>query len=130
MLSFYQSTTPRSFIQHLDGNTDAVLPMLVDEVGIDGYHAIEPTAGMDIGRLKAEYGSRLALLGNLDCGGVLVTGTPEEVRQETRELIRAAAPGGGFVLASSNAIHDAIPMENLQAMLDAHREYGTYPIRA
>ncbi len=119
----------KPYIQHLDGNTEAVLTALVDEVGIDGYHAIEPTAGMDIGRLKKKYGGQLTLLGNLDCGGVLMDGTPGEVRQETRGLIRAAAPGGGFVLSSSNAIHDAIPMENLQAMLEAAREFGTYPVR-
>ena len=116
------------FIQHLDGNTETVLPILVDEVGIDGYHSIEPTAGMDIAKVKREYGDRITLLGNIDCGDVLVNGTPEQIREATRAVIRAAAPGGGFVLASSNAIHDAIAMENLQAMLETGREYGTYPI--
>lgn len=119
----------KPFIQHLDGNTESVLGLLIDEVGIDGYHSIEPTAGMDIARLKKEYGDRIALLGNIDCGGVLVSGTPAQVREETKEIIGAAAPGGGFVLASSNAIHDAVPMENLGAMLAAGREWGRYPIR-
>jgi hypothetical protein len=118
----------KPFIQHLDGNTEAVLPMLINEVGIDGYHSIEPSAGMDIAEVKREYGDRITLLGNIDCGGVLVNGTPEQVQEATRAVIRAAAPGGGFVLASSNAIHDAIPMENLEAMLDTAREEGTYPI--
>ena len=119
----------KPFIQHLDGNTESVLPILIDEVGIDGYHAIEPTAGMDIASIKKQYGDRISLLGNIDCGGVLVGGTPAQVRDKTREIIRAAAAGGGFVLASSNAIHDAIPMENLDAMLEAAREYGVYPMR-
>lgn len=118
----------KPFIKHLDGNTESILPILVDEVGIDGYHSIEPTAGMDIARLKEQYGERLSLWGNIDCGGVLVNGTPEQVRQSVRETIHVAAPGGGFVLASSNAIHDGIPMENLQAMFKAAQEYGAYPI--
>ena len=83
---------------------------------------------MDIARLKREYGHRITLLGNIDCGGILVNGTPEQVREETKHIIRVAAPGGGFVLASSGAITDATPMGNLQAMLEAGREYGTYPL--
>jgi uroporphyrinogen decarboxylase len=117
------------FVQHLDGNTESILPILIDEVGIDGYHAIEPTAGMDIAKLKQQYGNRITLLGNLDCGDILINKSPREIQEETRRLIRAAAPGGGFILSSSNAIHDAIPMENLQAMLQAAREYGVYPIQ-
>ena len=33
------------FIKHLDGNTTVLLDILVDEVGIDGLHSIEPPAG-------------------------------------------------------------------------------------
>ena len=117
------------FVQHLDGNTESILPLLIDEVGIDGYHAIEPTAGMDIAKLKEQYGRRITLLGNVDCGHLLTNQTPQEVKEHTRQLIRSAAPGGGFILSSSNAIHDAIPMENLQAMLQAASEYGVYPIQ-
>ena len=117
------------FVQHLDGNTSQVLSLLIEEVGIDGYHAIEPTAGMDIGMLKRRYGKKITLMGNVDCGALLTQGTPTMVRQATQRLIRELAPGGGFVLSSSNAIHDGVPMENLQAMLETAREYGSYPIR-
>lgn len=116
------------FVQHLDGNTMKVLPMLINEVEIDGYHAIEPTAGMDIVMLKEMYGKEITLLGNVDCGALLTQGTPAMVRQETQRLIREIAPGGGFVLSSSNAIHDGVPIENLYAMLETAREYGSYPI--
>jgi hypothetical protein len=119
----------KPFVQHLDGNTESVLPLLIDEVGIDGYHAIEPTAGMDIAKLKEQYGRRITLLGNLDCGDILINKSPGEIREETRRLIRSVAPGGGYILSSSNAIHDAIPAENLSAMLETIRDYGTYPIR-
>lgn len=119
----------KPFIKHLDGNTEIILPQLIDEVGIDAYHSIEPTAGMDIVKLKRQYGERISLWGNIDCGDVLINGTPDQVRENVKEIISAVAPGGGFVLASSGAITDAIPMENLQAMLTAARDYGTYPIR-
>ena len=119
----------RPFVKHLDGNTEALLPMLIDEVGIDAYHAIEPAANMDIAKLKKQYGHKISLWGNVDCGELLTNGTPEQIRRSVKEITRVAAPGGGFVLASSNAIHNAIPMENLQAMLEAARDYGRYPIQ-
>jgi len=75
------------------------------ESGIDGYHSIEPRAGMDLGELKRKYGRRLTLLGNVDCARTLVFGSPEEIEAEVRECIRVAAPGGGYVLSSSNCIH-------------------------
>ncbi len=119
----------KPFIKHLDGNTQLLLPTLIDEVGIDAYHSIEPSAGMDIRALKKRYGHAISLWGNLDCGDLLVNGTPAQVSQTARDLIRDVAPGGGFVLSSSNAIQDATPLENLEAMLGAAREFGTYPIR-
>ena len=118
----------KPFIKHLDGNTESILPLLIDEVGIDAYHSIEPTAGMDIGKLKQQYGKRLSLWGNIDCGEVLASGTPEHIRQKVKEIISMAGPGGGFVLSSSNAIFDMIPMKNFRAMLQASREVGNYPI--
>jgi len=119
----------KPFIKHLDGNTESILPALVDKVGIDAYHSIEPTAGMDIYKLKEQYGRRISLWGNVDCGEILINGTPEQIRENVKDLIGTVAPGGGFVLASSNAIQDWVPMKNLQTMLQAARDYGDYPVR-
>jgi len=118
------------YIKHLDGNTTVLLDSLVNEVGIDGYHAIEPEAGMDIFALKQTYGDRITLLGNLDCGELLSNGTPEQVAQRVREILREVSPGGGHVFGSSNSIHDAVKLENLYAMLDTAHKFGVYPIQA
>ncbi|MCJ7831164.1 MAG: uroporphyrinogen decarboxylase family protein, partial [Dehalococcoidia bacterium] len=107
-----------------------LLDSLVEEVGIDGYHAIEPAAGMDIGALKEQYGARITLLGNLDCGELLTRGTPEQVTEQARFILRHVSPGGGHVFGSSNSIHDAVRLKNLYAMLDTVHEFGCYPIRA
>jgi len=118
------------YIKHLDGNTSVLLDALVNEVGIDGYHGIEPPAGMDIIQLKERYGSRITLLGNLDCGEILSNGTPDQIKAEARRILRHVSPGGGHIFGSSNSIHDAVPLENLHAMLDAAHTYGAYPIEA
>ena len=116
------------YIKHTDGNITRIEQELLVDSGIDAYQAIEPVAGMDITYLKKRYGSHLTLMGNVDCGQLLGEGTPDEVVAETRRLIREVAPGGGYVLTSSNSIHRGVKVENYLAMLEAARTYGNYPI--
>ena len=115
-------------VKHTDGNINVLLDMIVD-TGIDGLHPLEPAAGMDIGKVKAEYGDRICVIGNIDCSQLLSFGSPDEVRAAVRECIRVASPGGGHILASSNSIHSGVKPENLVAMLQAAHEYGRYPIQ-
>jgi uroporphyrinogen decarboxylase len=83
---------------------------------------------MDIGKVKARYGDRLCLIGNIDCAFLLPSGSEEEVECTVAETISLAAPGGGFILSSSNSIHPGCKPENYIAMVKAARKYGGYPI--
>ena len=65
-------------------------------VGTDGLNPIEPLAGMDLGVLKQHYGKNLILVGGIDCSQLLPLGTPDQIREATKESLRVAAPGGGF----------------------------------
>jgi uroporphyrinogen decarboxylase len=112
-------------IKHSDGNLlRLVRPLL--EAGFDGIHPIQPQC-MDIGQMKKDFGEETCLLGNIDCGFLLVQGTPEEVRQSVKETIAQAAPGGGYIISSSNSIHPGCKPENYLAMVEAARDYGHYP---
>jgi uroporphyrinogen decarboxylase len=113
-------------IKHCDGNVDAVSDFWI-ECGIDCLDPIDPSGGYTMGGMKARYGSKICLKGNIDCTGALCDGTPEEVRQEVRQCIAQGAPGGGMILSSSNTIHWGVKPGNFRAMLDAARDYGTYP---
>lgn len=116
------------YIKHLDGNTTRLLDMLVDEVGIDALHPIEASAGMDIYQLKKQYGEKITLMGNLDCGELLSNGSPDQVVQETRALINGMSRGGGYIFSSSNSIHDNVKLDNLFAMAEAVKTFGTYSV--
>ncbi|MGD8627177.1 MAG: uroporphyrinogen decarboxylase family protein [Anaerolineae bacterium] len=115
------------YIKHTDGNVNSLLDDLV-AIGVDAFHAIEPRAGMDIVQLKQDYGQQLVLIGNVDCASVLVDGPESAVRVQTEAIIRAVAPGGGFILSSSNSIHPGVQPEYYLAMLDTARQVGRYPI--
>jgi uroporphyrinogen decarboxylase len=114
------------FIFHSDGDVRLVLEDII-ACGVDGLHPIEPKA-MDITELKRTVGHRIALCGNIDLGYTLTRGTPEEVETEVKERIRVLAPGGGYLLGSSNSVPEYVPLENFNAMREACFRYGRYPI--
>ena len=115
------------FVKHTDGNLWPILDDLV-ATGLDGLDPLEPIAHMDIGEVKEKYGDRITLVGNVDCGELLPRGTEAEVVEAVKETIAKAAPGGGFILASSNSIHPAVKPENYRAMTQAARHFGHYPL--
>jgi uroporphyrinogen decarboxylase len=115
-------------IKHTDGNLWPIIDMIVDS-GIDCLDPIDPLAGMDLGEIKAIYGQRIALKGNVDCAGLMTFGTPEETAKATKETLRQGMPGGGFILSSSNSIHSGVKPENYLAMVRTLQEFGHYPVK-
>lgn len=83
----------------------------------------------DIGELKQAFKTRLTLLGNLN-GIEMRRWTNEEAFKNVKNVIKNAAPGGGFILSDN---HGEIPFqvkdETLFSISEAVQEYGNYPIR-
>jgi uroporphyrinogen decarboxylase len=50
------------------------------------------------------------------------------VKESVKDTIAQAAPGGGYIISSSNSIHPGCKPENYIAMVEAARKYGKYPI--
>jgi len=117
------------YIKHTDGNIWPIFELMVD-AGISAIDPLEPAAGMDIGKVKQEYGDRICLVGNIDCGELLSRRAPKDVVASVKETIAKAGQGGGYILSSSNSIHPAVRPHNYQAMVEAARHYGRYPLAA
>ena len=115
-------------IKHSDGNVWPLLDMII-ETGADGLNPIEPTAGMDLAEVKEHCGDRICLTGNVDCGKLLSEGSEAEVEETVRRCIQEGAPGGGYMLSSSNSVHASVKPENYVAMVRAGKRYGKYPLR-
>ena len=121
-------------IYHSDGVLWEVMDDLIDDIGFDALHPIEPKA-MDIAEVKHRVGQRVGqrvgrqvcLIGNIDVD-LLARGTPEQVAELTRRRIAQVAPGGGYVLGSSNTIPNYCKAENFRAMVETARHFGRYPI--
>ena len=107
---------------HICGNTSLIL----DELASYDYCGFELDYKTDARRAKQVVGAAHVLFGNIDPSGVIARGTPDQVRQTTRELIRLWKPGGGFILNSGCAIPASTPPENIRALLEVAREEGGY----
>jgi len=116
--------TGRPVIFHCCGMLSPILPYLA-RWGVNAVHPIQPVAN-DIYAIHQEYGERLTLIGNMDVAGVLTFGTPDEVREDTREHIERLAGDGGYVVCSSHSIIDSVPPANYLAMVQAAQEFGRY----
>jgi uroporphyrinogen decarboxylase len=114
---------------HSDGNILPLMDMII-EAGVDGVHSLEPASGIDLARVKEEYGDRLCLIGNIDVGNLLPYGSEEEVSNEVRRAIAAAAPGGGYILSTCSAVTDACKPENFATQISVGRSLGRYPKHA
>jgi hypothetical protein len=116
----------KKLIFHSCGNVYQLLDKFI-EWGFDGIITMEPTAGMDLGKVREMVGHRLVLVGNLDVSYLVVKGTQQEVEEAVKKAIRDAASGGGYILSTCHSQPHVDPTR-LKWMVDAARKYGTYPI--
>lgn len=123
VLADYIRSIGRLSINATDGNLWSVINDFLTGCGVDGYLEIDYSAGMDLGKLKKQFGNEITFIGNMDCGNVLSFSSPDEIRRITHEILDAGAGNGGHIFSASNAITPSIPLENYMAMVNAYREH-------
>lgn len=115
-------------IMHNDGNLWDVLDELV-ETGINGYHPVERAATMDLKIIKERYKGKLCPIGNVNNKTVMVSGTVDDVRNETIACLKEGGPGGGYIISTDHSLHDDIPQRNIWALIKTAKKYGKYPLK-
>ncbi len=113
-------------MHHTCGSVRPIVPLMIER-GLDILQSLQPeAAGMNARALKAEFGDLLAFHGGISIQNTLPRGTPEQVRAEVRDRVEALAGGGGYILCTSHNIQADTPLENLEALMQAYREFGAY----
>jgi len=109
-----------------DGKVMAILDML-KECRIDTLTTLcpPPVGDLDLQDAKRRIGETVCLHGYIDLLYTIKMGTPQQIRQAVRQAITTAAPGGGFILGTSDSIRES-SLENVQAYFEAARAYGDY----
>ena len=104
------------YFLHSCGNLEAIMPHLIDEVGIDGKHSYED-AIVPVAEMQRRYGDRIAILGGVDVD-VLTRAEPEGLRKYVRGILDECAPKGRYAIGSGNSIPSYIPVQNYLTMVD------------
>jgi uroporphyrinogen decarboxylase len=111
------------FILHSCGNLGAVMEDLITGVGIQAKHSFEDVI-QQVEAFTEQYGDRLAAIGGVDVD-LLTSGSEQQVRSRTRQVLEACAPGRGYVLGTGNSVANYIPLGNFLAMLDEGWRFNT-----
>ncbi len=111
-------------ILHSDGDLRKILDQLVS-TGLDGYQSIDPQGNMDIAQVKAQYGDKLILMGNVR-SAALQDSAPELIRESVDYAITHGKPGGRYIFSTSNCIFAGMPLENYHLMLNEYEKLAYY----
>jgi len=107
---------------YAEGNWDAHLDAFAElPAGSIVYHVDKG----DIFKVHQAIGDRFCISGGLD-NHLLSVGTPEDVRDRCRRIIDGVARDGGYIMDASAIIQNDARTENVMAMTEFTREYGTY----
>ena len=109
---------------HSCGDIHDIFPDLI-EIGFDAINPIQVFAEhMDPIELHKQYGGDVVFFGAIDENVILLTGTEQEVRAETRRIIDIFGNDGRYIVAAS---HDyllpEVPVQNIVAMYDEAKVY-------
>ncbi len=112
---------PKDWIKvyHNDAEVDACLDHLPDA----GFHVLNWGKQKHISEVKRRVGDRMCLMGNVNPLEIGVRGTPEEVREETLDVLEGSG-GEGIILSVGGGTSPGMPRENIVAMLEALEEFN------
>jgi uroporphyrinogen decarboxylase len=107
---------------HLCGNITAILGDLVD-IGLSVLNPVQPQA-MDVHKLVREFGGKVCFNGGVDVQGMMIHGSPEDVKNEVRMLVDLFGRfNGGYIGGTSHSIMPETPLDNVIALYEAFEEY-------
>lgn len=105
-------------IMHICGDTSDRLESLT-RTGVD---CLSLDSKVDFGYARKVLGEDFPLMGNVDPTYSLPFKKPEEVEEESREVINKAGMSGGLILSSGCSVPAMTPPENIEAMVRAAKE--------
>jgi uroporphyrinogen-III decarboxylase len=108
---------------HTCGSVVDLIPDLI-ETGFDAINPVQiSAAGMDANNLKDEFGDKLVFWGGgANPQGTLISGTPEEVYEETKKNVEILGKDGGLIAGNVHNLLYNVPVENFLAEVQAIKD--------
>lgn len=128
LIDYIHNKSEAKIFYHSCGDMEMFILDLI-EIGVDVLHPVQPECpDMELASLKEKYGDKITFCGGIGSQRILPLGTIDDVESDVKRVIKAAAQGGGFILAPGHVIQPDVPPWNIDAMYTAAIKYGAYPI--
>ena len=106
-----------------------VYPLIEDLIDckLDILNPLQPdTAKMDYAKIKKDFGSRISFHGAISIQKTMPYGTPDDIRNEVKDRAEKLALNGGFIFCTAHNIQADTAIENIVALFEAYKKFGTY----
>ena len=111
-------------IVHSCGYVEPLVPGLI-EAGMDCLQVIEVKAGMDLLKLKKDFGDRIAFCGGMDIR-TLETNDRSVVQAELDAKLPGAMAGSGYILHTDHSVSSRVEYETYKFFVDRAMAMGAY----
>ena len=108
---------------HSCGDVDELFDDLLG-IGLNCFNPFQPEV-MDVAALMERYRGRLTFHGGLSTQRTLPFGTLEDVRAETRRLLKMGA-SGGYIFAPAHDVEGDVSLENMLAFIELVQDQPGY----
>ena len=108
-------------ILHICGKTH----LLFEQMAETGANVLSLDR-VDLAEAKERVGDKVCLMGNVTPAETVLTGSPEDVDAEAKQCIDKAQDNpAGFILSTGCEVPINTPFENVHALMEAARKYGS-----
>ena len=109
---------------HSCGYFTPVIPDFI-KMGIQIFHPIQETAGMEQAEIKKQFGDKITIHGGLDVR-LLPNMSEEQVEECVRKKMQTLKSGGGFIFNTGHTVQPDTPLEVIERAYAAAQRYGQY----
>jgi uroporphyrinogen-III decarboxylase len=95
-------------------------------LGAEHFDIINVGEGIDLAEVKAALGHKVCLSGNAHPLKLMNCANLEEVARETRRIVEAGKPGGGYLFNTGEGVPRQVQPEVITTMVQTAKQYGAY----
>ncbi len=114
--------TDVAMIYHTCGNTMHLIDKMI-ESQVDAISLDSPDAGVFLPEVAKKLKNNTIIIGNINPTGTILKSSPRDVKNEVNELLQSMDFYSNFILSTGCDLPQEVPFENIEAFMEAGRQY-------